>query len=73
MSVQTFDANAALSVTDAAAEHFRKRLAGAGKTAVRISVKVRVLTWSGITIGDEYVESKNRTATRVQRTRHCRA
>ena len=39
MTVETFDTNAALSVTDAAAEHFRRRLAGAGKAAVRISVK----------------------------------
>ena len=39
MTVQSFDASAPLHVTDAAAEHFRKRLTGAGKSAVRISVK----------------------------------
>ena len=39
MSVETFDIDTPVRVTDAAADHFRKRLDGAGKTAVRISVK----------------------------------
>ena len=39
MSVQTFDTSSPLQVTEAAAEHFRKRLTTAGKSAVRISVK----------------------------------
>jgi iron-sulfur cluster assembly accessory protein len=39
MSVETFDLTRPLTVTDAAAEHFRKRLTGAGRAAVRIAVK----------------------------------
>ena len=39
MSVETFDSSAPLTVTEAAAAHFRKRLQGAGKSAVRISVR----------------------------------
>lgn len=39
MSVETFDTSQALQVTEAAARHFRRKLAAAGKTAVRISVK----------------------------------
>jgi iron-sulfur cluster assembly accessory protein len=39
MSVETFDVGTPLSVTPAAAEHFRQRLEGVGKPAVRISVK----------------------------------
>jgi len=39
MSVQTFDSSAPLRVTQAAAEHFRRRLDGVGKRGVRISVK----------------------------------
>lgn len=39
MTVETFDMAAPLRVTPAAAEHFRSSLAGAGKSAVRISVQ----------------------------------
>ena len=39
MSVQTFDAASPLRVTEAAADHLRRRLQGVGKQAVRISVK----------------------------------
>ena len=39
MSVETFDTRQALQVTEAAARHFRRKLAAAGKAAVRISVK----------------------------------
>ena len=39
MSVETFDTTVPLNVTDAAAEHFRRKLHAAGKQAVRISVK----------------------------------
>jgi iron-sulfur cluster assembly accessory protein len=40
MSVETFDVNSELlTVTPAAAEHFRASLAGKGRHAVRISVK----------------------------------
>jgi len=40
MSVQTFDMNSQpLTVTDAAAEHFRASLAACGKGGVRISVR----------------------------------
>jgi iron-sulfur cluster assembly accessory protein len=39
MTVETFDLNAPLRVTQAAAEHFRKSLAAAGKSAVRVSVQ----------------------------------
>lgn len=39
MSVETFDASAPLQVTDAAAEHFRRKLSAAGRDAVRISVQ----------------------------------
>jgi iron-sulfur cluster assembly accessory protein len=39
MSVETFDLNTPLRVTEAAAEHFRKSLAAAGKSAVRVSVQ----------------------------------
>jgi iron-sulfur cluster assembly accessory protein len=39
MSVETFDLNTPLRVTEAAAEHFRRKLDAAGKTAVRISVQ----------------------------------
>jgi iron-sulfur cluster assembly accessory protein len=37
--VKSFDATAPLTVTAAAAEHFRQRLAGIGKGAIRISVQ----------------------------------
>ena len=39
MSVETFDAQVPLRVTAAAAEHFRRKLSGAGKRGVRISVQ----------------------------------
>ena len=40
MSVATFDINRELvTVTAAAAEHFRRSLAGSGRAGVRISVK----------------------------------
>lgn len=39
MSVESFDATTPLTVTPEAAEHFRQRLAGLGKGAVRISVQ----------------------------------
>lgn len=39
MTVETFDASTPLRVTDDAAAHFSKRLEGAGKAAVRLSVK----------------------------------
>lgn len=39
MSVETFDIQQPLQVTQAAAEHFRTSLAGAGKQGVRISVQ----------------------------------
>ncbi len=39
MSVETFDTSVPLNVTEAAAEHFRRKLDSAGKQAVRISVK----------------------------------
>lgn len=38
-TLDTFDPNTPVRVTDAAAEHFRKRLGSTGKSAVRISVK----------------------------------
>jgi iron-sulfur cluster assembly accessory protein len=38
VTVETFDTTAPLSVTDAAAEHFRRKLEAAGKNAVRIAV-----------------------------------
>ena len=39
MSVETFDTTQALQVSAAAAKHFQRKLAAAGKAAVRISVK----------------------------------
>lgn len=39
MSVETFDLQKPLQVTNAAAEHFRSSLASAGKRGVRISVQ----------------------------------
>jgi len=39
VTVETFDIAAPLRVTDAAAEHFRRKLDAAGKKAVRISVE----------------------------------
>lgn len=39
MTVETFDADLPLRVTEAAAEHFRRKLAAADKRAVRISVQ----------------------------------
>jgi iron-sulfur cluster assembly accessory protein len=39
VTVETFDIATPLRFTDAAAEHFRRKLAGAGKSAVRISVQ----------------------------------
>jgi iron-sulfur cluster assembly accessory protein len=39
VSVETFDASAPLQVTEAAAEHFRRKLEAAGRGAVRISVQ----------------------------------
>ncbi|MEO1078665.1 MAG: iron-sulfur cluster assembly accessory protein [Pseudomonadota bacterium] len=39
MTVETFDLAQPLQVTDAAAEHFRRKLEVAGKGAVRISVQ----------------------------------
>ncbi|MEM1191423.1 MAG: iron-sulfur cluster assembly accessory protein [Pseudomonadota bacterium] len=39
MTVETFDLAQPLQVTDAAAEHFRRKLEAAGKGAVRISVQ----------------------------------
>ncbi len=39
MTVETFDLTQPLQVTDAAAEHFRRKLDAAGKSAVRISVQ----------------------------------
>lgn len=39
MTVQSFDFDSPLKITDSAAEHFRRSLAGSGKSAVRISVQ----------------------------------
>jgi len=39
MTVETFEMEAPLQVTTAAAEHFRSSLAAGGKSAVRISVQ----------------------------------
>jgi iron-sulfur cluster assembly accessory protein len=39
VTVETFELDTPLRVTAAAAEHFRSSLAGAGKSAVRISVQ----------------------------------
>ena len=39
MSVETFDIQTPLRITDAAAEHFRQKLSGSGHAGVRISVK----------------------------------
>lgn len=39
MTVETFELDAPLRITDAAAEHFRRSLEGAGKPALRISVQ----------------------------------
>jgi iron-sulfur cluster assembly accessory protein len=39
MAVETFDLSAPLRVTEAAAEHFRRSLAAAHKSAVRVSVQ----------------------------------
>ncbi len=39
MTVETFELSQPLQVTDAAAEHFRRKLDRAGKDAVRISVQ----------------------------------
>ncbi|MFK7828320.1 MAG: HesB/IscA family protein [Congregibacter sp.] len=39
MTVETFELDSPLRITDSAAEHFRRSLAGTGKNAVRISVQ----------------------------------
>jgi len=39
VTVETFDASVPLRVTEAAAEHFRRKLDAAGRQAVRISVQ----------------------------------